>query len=124
MCSAARIPDEPGNLKHSFVIRSSNITASLSWSAADPSSVVTGYRVVWGHMFQPHGHIMDKTTALTKVLHKVCITVLNFTIFVIVKALLCSFRFACHIFSAEILIASLSLGWPLSLAAIISNVAT
>jgi len=58
-------------LRHSFVIRSSNITASLSWSPAEPSSVVTGYRVVWGHVFHPHGHIMDRTTALTKVLPKV-----------------------------------------------------
>jgi len=69
--SAARIPDEPRQLRHSFVIRSSNITASLSWAAAEPVSVVTGYRVVWGHMFHPHEHIMDKTTALTKVLPKV-----------------------------------------------------
>jgi len=70
-CLAARIPDEPGDLRHSFVIRSSNITASLGWSPAEPRSVVTGYRVVWGHVFHPHGH-MDKTTALTKVLAKVC----------------------------------------------------
>ena len=70
--SAARIPDEPSNLRHSFVIRSSNITASLRWSPAEPSSVVTGYRVVWGHVFHRHGHIMDKNNALTKVLSKVC----------------------------------------------------
>jgi len=70
--SAARIPDEPSNLRHSFVIQSSNITASLNWSKAQPSTVVTGYRVVWGRIFRPHDHIMDKTTALTKVLPKVC----------------------------------------------------
>jgi hypothetical protein len=67
-----RIPDEPFDLQHSFLISSSNITARLNWgipATSDPASI-TGYRVVWGQMLQTHSSIMDKTTALTKVLAK------------------------------------------------------
>lgn len=64
-----RIPEEPSNVKHTFFISSSNITAKLTWD--DPASgnaPISAYRVIWGQM--SHNSVMDTSSALTKVLSR------------------------------------------------------
>lgn len=72
MIAAPKVPDEPINFQHTFLISNADITARISWEAPGPSeSPVTGYRLVWGKAIDTHISAMDVTTALTKVLSRV-----------------------------------------------------
>ena len=60
------------NLRHSFVITSTNISSRLSWEAPASESAITGYQVVWGQILPAsHNMMMDKSTSITKSLPKV-----------------------------------------------------
>jgi hypothetical protein len=67
-----RVPDEPEDVVHSFIISSSNMTSRVSWSSPDSVTPITGYRVVWGQLLNidQSNPTMDKSTAITKVLPK------------------------------------------------------
>lgn len=70
--AAPKVPDEPINFQHTFLISNADITARISWEAPGPSeSPVTGYRLVWGKAIDTHISAMDVATALTKVLSRV-----------------------------------------------------
>src|SRR6218665_1554985 len=68
---APRIPEEPPDLKHSFIITSTNISCQLSWGVPSSDAPVTGYQVIWGQVLPSSQYLlMDKSTALSKILQK------------------------------------------------------
>ncbi len=74
MILVPRVPDEPPQLQHSFLIVHTNITAKISWRAPLSDAPIMGYRIIWGQLLQNPNDgqaTMDTKTALTKVLTKV-----------------------------------------------------
>ena len=71
--------DEPANFQHFVIVTgSSNFSVRLSWTLeTNPDYPVTGYRLTWGEAAEAHPPIMDKSSALTKVLSKVTIIIIR-----------------------------------------------
>lgn len=75
LSSVPRIPGEPPDLSHTFLISNSNITSKLSWGIPTSESPIVGYRVAWGPIVrlshhQSHPPSMDKTLSNAKLLPK------------------------------------------------------
>lgn len=69
---ASRIPEEPPDLTHTFLISNSIITCKLSWGAPTSENPIVGYRVIWGPVIRSHQNppTIDRAMANVKVLAK------------------------------------------------------
>lgn len=68
--TVAQVPEEPAELRYSFLITSGNITAHLQWEPPLSDAPVQSYRVTWGEVLTSSA-VWDKNTVLIKVLPKV-----------------------------------------------------
>ena len=83
LCVGVRLPGEPMNVQHKFIVSSSNVSVRLSWSPPSTVSLppVTGYRVSWGVVMAGSQYLLlDKTTADHRDVPKVWITINDYVL--------------------------------------------
>ncbi|XP_074657809.1 anosmin-1-like [Tubulanus polymorphus] len=77
--NAPNVPQMPGELQHSIIIKKKNISAEITWNKPQSDLPITAYRIIWGQrltdplgdpLFNSDFPVMDKNTALTKVIAK------------------------------------------------------